>query len=488
MTGAHAQPSNLRSSVGWIAAACAVTMAVALTPATAPWVIGAAAVASAWYMWRGQLASWQYLASFALAGYSAIGYGFANWSVRVAGLPVPIPHIFCFVALAMAMHGHRDVVNAFFREPSARAWMLLSGISVIHILSNVTRYGAGAVRDASFVAEGCFLLLGFLWAHDQRTARMFPRVLAVIFLINLAYSLTFPWSGWMRSISPTSGVFKSVTILGTYNGRPFVLALGAFLFLIVGRNLRLWTPSTLYSLAVIQLAWALVFQSRATYIGIALGIIVLTIYGRKDLATRLVTALGVGAVSLFALIAIGDIRLGGRLREVTPEFFIQHVASLVMSPDTPGSGTIGWRLEILRSSWVRWTSSLSNMLLGIGFGPVLTDFHGIGGSEIRQPHNTHVTVLLRLGLLGFAVWMSLHLRILTRLVRDLGTARPHTYHRDLTLWALVFYIFSMFVTSVQPTLEWPQMSIPFWTIIGYAMAARFASLTDAGPSTQYETR
>jgi O-antigen ligase len=87
----------------------------------------------------------------------------------------------------------------------------------------------------------------------------------------------------------------------------------------------------------------------------------------------------------------------------------------------------------------------------------------------RQPHNTHLSVLLRLGLLGFLVWAVMLWRIFRVLlgsVREIPVADPR---HGLRLWFLVFFLLGVFETTVQPWLEFSYGAIPFFLLAGFGM-------------------
>ena len=109
------------------------------------------------------------------------------------------------------------------------------------------------------------------------------------------------------------------------------------------------------------------------------------------------------------------------------------------------------------------------MLFGEGFGRPLIDFYIKGGVAVRQPHNTHLTVLVRLGLLGFILWLVFHWIIIRRFWKALHRWQMGSFEHTLLLWFLVFYTLGMLVTTVQPWLEFSYGSIPFFILLGFAI-------------------
>ena len=105
-----------------------------------------------------------------LAGFLILNYGFANWSIYISKVSIPIGHLLSLAALLAAFIVAKDRKKAlaeFLKEPFVIVWIGLAALLVIHLLFDLPKYGGYTARDASFVAEGAFLFLGFLWARNN---------------------------------------------------------------------------------------------------------------------------------------------------------------------------------------------------------------------------------------------------------------------------------------------------------------------------------
>jgi hypothetical protein len=111
---------------------------------------------------------------------------------------------------------------------------------------------------------------------------------------------------------------------------------------------------------------------------------------------------------------------------------------------------------------------------GKGFGVNLADDDGFQSTldhSLRAPHNSHVTVLARMGVPGFVLWLVLQVAF------GIGLLRATWAHRrtgDLKLaavggWLLAYWIAMMLDTSFDPYLEGPQGGIWFWTVVGLGL-------------------
>ncbi len=413
----------------------------------------------------------EFLAFSALLGHMVLNYGFANWSVRIGDVPLPIGHLLAFSALGLALLRSHGSIGGIFREPAIICVVLLLALSLPHLLMDFRRYGAYALRDTSFVVEGLFLVLGIVLARHGGSRKRFTAVLGVIFLANFLHALTFPVSDLVRDYSPASGIFLSVPVLGNYRQTAFFLVAGACFFLLTGRNLPRWQARILGGLAILQIAWSFFFQLRSAYIGIfiTVGLVLLFRGWRRGRSFVLAVLCAVGL--LFSFLTTVGTTFSGRKGPMDVQFFGGHVQSLVLAEGAPAVGSARWRLELLPEVWERWTAHPSRIFFGEGFGEPLIDHYRTDRAvATRQPHNTHLSVLLRLGLLGFLVWAVLLWRIFRVLLGSVRAVPIADPRHGLRLWFLLFFLLGLFETTVQPWLEFSYGAIPFFLLAGFGMA------------------
>jgi hypothetical protein len=418
------------------------------------------------------LAFWQVLVLIGLGGYIILNYGFANLAVRVAGVPVIAGHLLMFAALLLAALGNPYRFIKALVEPAALCLVGLMLLTLAHLGSDVAQFGLYAVRDSSIFFEAAFLFLGVAWVRNERDISTLFRWLFALFVINLLYSLTLPWAKSLYSWSPSSGIFQDVAILGHYKESNLYLLGGALFCLWVAQYIVAWPQWSLYLLAVLQMLGLTIHQARSMYVGTAVVLILLLVLQQFRKLAQLSVALCVGLGALVLVGSTTTFELPGRLGPVSPRFLEQHAQSLLLAKGTPGLGTIYHRWEWHKAVWERAGSSTWNLLVGEGFGqPLVTDLRIQTGVIVRQPHNTHLTVLARLGLVGLALWTLFHLSIIARFLRAL-LLRPRLEPkmRALILWLFLFYVLAMIVTTVQPYLEFSYGAIPFYFIMGVALA------------------
>jgi len=418
------------------------------------------------YVRRAGLEVWQILTLSALAGYIVLNYGFENLTVHVGSFPLIIGYGLMYAALALGVFSRRHFIIAALKEPAVFCLTALVVLTSFHLVFDIPSYGIWALRDASLFLDGIFFLLGLLWASKKSSTIPLLKGLFVIFLLNLIYAFTYPWNERIQNWSPASGVFVRVPVVGQYHSTYVSLLAGAMFCLVVGSYVARWPRWSMVLLTVAQLFGLGIHEYRSTYVSIAVILILLTFLGEMRKSAILLTTLA-SALLVVLLITTLDIKIPGRFGDVNAGFFQEHIRSLSGASGTPGSNVqarVDWYREV--ADRIR-----SHVLLGEGFGkPLTSEISYQNGTIIRQPHNSHISVLARLGAVGLGIWLLFHFFILKRFVHIL---RKREY-RDanayqIALWFFLFYTILMIVASVQPGFEFPTGSVPFYFCTGFAL-------------------
>jgi hypothetical protein len=161
-------------------------------------------------------------------------------------------------------------------------------------------------------------------------------------------------------------------------------------------------------------------------------------------------------------------------RPATLEQVIENILSVFGSSSDQGlEGTKQFRL-----AWwgtiVDYTFFGDYFWAGKGFGVNLADDDGFQSTvdhSLRAPHNSHLTVLARMGVPGFVFWWVIQAAFAIGLLRSI---RSHRRAGDLKFaavggWLLAYWVAMMVDTSFDPFLEGPQGGIWFWTVVGLGL-------------------
>ena len=74
---------------------------------------------------------------------------------------------------------------------------------------------------------------------------------------------------------------------------------------------------------------------------------------------------------------------------------------------------VGQRDRLGLKIYERMIEDPFHLLLGLGYGLPLTDFHG-SGAAVRRPRNSYITVIARTGVIGAVCWVWMMLELLRR--------------------------------------------------------------------------
>jgi hypothetical protein len=418
-----------------------------------------------------------------LAGFLALNYGFANWVVLVFGLRIPLGHALALIALLLSLPGNWKKAILFLKEPAVLAFIGLTLLAMGHLIFDLKRYGGYAARDASFLAESVFLLLGFLWAQNEKDRELFLRGLLGVFLITFFYALTAVRADVIMAVSPVSGVFQRVSIFGNYCFIVFPLQVGALFFILVAPQMTRWSLRSLWVLAILQIGWMFYFQHRSSYVTlIVIVVLVLALEGIRK--TMHICALHAGGfvtlIAVASLLGIWGISLMGRNGDIGVGFYMKQIKTFNPKINMERVTTADWRLKIAREAVEHWLATPTTTVVGEGFGRPLTSLEVPGLSiadtfqklkiTVRQPHNIHLTILARLGLVGFAIWLYIQARFVFLFVRSLRKKKKDSFEYELALWLFLFFITGIILASFQPWIEWPFGAIPFFIVLGFALA------------------
>jgi O-antigen ligase len=425
-------------------------------------VLGVALV----YLRRSGLRAWQIMLLAALSGYLLLNYGFENVAFHVGGIPIIISYLLMFSALGLAWTSNPGMFKFVLEEPALLFLLLMFVLACFHLFVNVPTYGIWAIRDASICFDCFFIVLGLLWSRRKADLAPLMKWLMVILLFNTFYSLTFPWQEKIQAWSPTSGVFLQIPLFGHYRGNFLYLGLGTLFYLFLGRDVVKWPRWIVLSLAMVQLFGLAILQARQMYVALALIIVLLFLIGEVKKSLKLISILGAPIAAVLVLTLMG-VEIPGRIGPVRADFFLQHFRSISGAEDTPGAKVSG-RMEWYDEVFARISK---NPWLGEGFGqPLITFENDQAGNAVRQPHNSTVTVLARLGVAGLLPWVGLHFYILRRfLLAYRQRRRLDRRMAEFMLWLFMLYLVFMISAFVEPAFEFPSAAIPFYFFIGLAL-------------------
>lgn len=422
-----------------------------------------------------------------LIGYMFMGRGFAY---------VGIGHVYVGeMVLALALVAG-VVIVARRGLPRIRSWtiaflLLFMALGAVRTVPYLGTYGVDALRDGVLWGYGAFALVIYLAADRawlSAAIRLYGWVVPVFALwLPISWAIFRASQAGVDRLSPGSNhplvFFKA--------GDMAVHAVAAIAFIVLAppvlATIRAFAARLIAS---VPLAWSVIATgaaSRGAILAAATGV------GATIVATRrpsnwipvasavLVVLIWMNAPAIFPPAPQPSARPGAPSptaapagRDVSVAQLVGNLGSIFGSSSVAGlDGTKAFRLAWW-SKIVRYTVLGPYFWTGKGFGVNLADddgFQPTADHSLRAPHNSHMSVLARMGVPGFVLWVLLQAAFALALIRATLAFRRADDRTMAVLgaWLLITWAAMMVVTSFDPYLEGPQGGIWFWSVFGLGL-------------------
>ena len=412
-----------------------------------------------------------------LTGYAFLGRGFAY----LRAPPVFVGEVVLgFGLFALAVGGG---LGSALRSPVGWLLVLFALDGALRTGPYLREYGLTALRDAAIWGYGAFALMV---AGSVFRSRCFWSVIQ-------HYSR---WVGWFVLWAPLAFVFQmlardwlpvvwqgsfAVTLPSLRAGEVAVHLGGAGCFLALGLH-RFATPRMTVPTALKEWVWwsaclsgafLAATKARGALLAILAAFVLVLLFGPLHTWGKPVAASVVLAGVLFALNVV--VRTPTP-REISLDQFVVNLRSVMsVRAEQFSEESRAWRLE--------WWGKIIDYTLwgeyfwkGKGFGVNLADEDGFqvtADHSLRSPHNSHLTILARMGVPGFAMWVLLQGAFALSLVRAYFRARRarQDWWAHVNLWILAYWTAFIVNGMFDVFLEGPQGGIWFWCLFGFGIAA-----------------
>ena len=408
----------------------------------------------------------------AFLGCVLIGYALFSRSFAYVGVP---PLFIGEIALGVGLLtiARSGGLRAWFDQPVA--WVLLAyvALATVRMLPYLGTYGLDAPRDAMQVYYGFYAVTvgGLILARPERLAWLVQRynVLAVAaaFLLGAVYLV-----GKMGESSLPMIPWGNARIIEAKGGDMMVHLTGVTLFVLMGFRKR----SPLFLAFLVATVALVAISNRGGMVAFMAGCAAAWVLrpptaSVNRLAYVFLVFLVVGSV----VGEVVEVRVNGGTRELSVEQLATNVRSVFVGGESASlDNTKKWRLDwwekiidyTVRDGTYFWD--------GKGFGVNLAKSDGfLAVKDLRSPHNGHLTILARMGVPGFALWVTLQL-----LWAGLGLSawlrarRRHDARWQGLLAMLAGYWVAFLINgSFDVYFEGPMGGIWFWTVWGVGVAA-----------------
>ncbi len=420
------------------------------------------------------LVRYGWLLGYLLAGYLMFDKAFAY--IHLPGTPLYVGEM-VLVAGGVGVLAATGYLRVAIRDEPVLA--LLAAVflwGLVRFLPGLRAYGIDAVRDFALVYYSLFAF--FTAAALARSPGILERLIA-------QFGRFVPWLLiWLPldllleplAVNAPNVPGTSVRILTHKPGNAAiaaVLALGFLWLFPRGRSARSRAVWSIVALVVIALSAT---QNRGGLLGVAAGMAVgLAFFPdrlRLILRALLVAALGLGTATQLSLAGPAS---GSQGRAFSASQLLANVASIGGANEEGNlSGTVQGR-DVLWSRILHKQESDRLVIRGSGFGPNLHTQVGVydaGTDATRSPHNSHLDILARTGLVGLLLWIVLWLawywRMLAGCLR-LAQRGLHT-RRQVAVLCLMVTTAILVSSFFDPQLEGAQVAALLWTVCGAGLA------------------
>jgi hypothetical protein len=358
-----------------------------------------------------------------LAGYIMFNYSFMQLRFPPEPLPgIPLGDmglIFCLATInvRVVLTRMRGAINL---TPFLIWWCFGLGRAIV----DGFEYGIWAFRDAAQVIESLWLIVAFAVAQKaENVARLF-RWLNWLLVAYCVYAVGKPFQDTIASISPsipTASGGELIPVIGLYANLPLMLLWTTF-YLVITEHKNQLVRSAAIAVACLMIGFVvIVVQARTTYFQLAALMCIVGLFRRKSVG-RFGMVIPIMFIVL-GIITAFNIKVPGKLTDkVSFSFIIQQLETIGGMAQGGEEGLNASATGVpLRLGW--WTNILEQesadavaLITGLGYGKPLTNYAatniaGTGGVAVREPHNSFISVLGRLGIVGAISWTWLHIEL-----------------------------------------------------------------------------
>jgi hypothetical protein len=276
----------------------------------------------------------------------------------------------------------------------------------------------------------------------------------------------------------TTASGETISMFGIFNTVD-VMLLWAAMYLIITASGR--TASLKVILAGALFCYmVMMFQARTTYLQLVAMLIVMAYFRRKAVG-QLLSFIPL-LIIVVVLISTLGLKVTGRLSEVSLSFLADHIAAIFgisdgadKAAEAAASG-VDERLQWWTDLYQKLTADPITLLTGLGFGFPLIPFHGITGIQVREPHNSLMSVFSRSGLIGLSAWFWMHGELFSCSAKCFFASRRLSTWREWQNCILVLLTFLVLVlvgAIGEDNMEKPYFAIPYYLFWGVLVGLSF---------------
>lgn len=416
-----------------------------------------------------------------ILGLALVGYAYGNKGFAYIGIaPIYVDSLIFATAVLVLILRPRSV--QMIKDPSIALLSVFMIWGAARTISFIGTYGSEALRDSVVWAWGTVALavahlvgqglsLNAVASWYGTTMKWFVVWIACAFPFYIFLGDMLPRWPWGPEEGTPVIVFKGGDV-----GVQLAGIIAFFLVTVPAMPRR----NPLLSTWVTLPCWLVSFVVAASINrGGFLALLIATAFSAYCARLKRVAVLGLvfGLFVLFGAFSsandvLPEYRRGDRA--ISIEQLSTNIQSMFTDVDNfGGTGTKRWRLEWW-GSIISYTFDGEYFWTGKGFGVNLADDDGFqvtSDRSLRSPHNGHLTILARMGVPGFTVWILFLLTLLFRLWKRYKKWKrlAEDFHAGVCAWVLTFLGAALINATFDVYLEGPMGGIWFWSVVGLAI-------------------
>ncbi len=407
-----------------------------------------------------------------LLGYVFFDRAFA-W-IHVPGVPLFAGEVLLFLAILYLVSHQRETVSLLRNTPILQIAGLLFVWGLVRLAFDVPVWGIDALRDS---AQTNYILIGLavagVVASSDASARRNGKIRTAVPLLIVVWA---PIAITISRLYSDSAPFIPGSATSVLSFKPgdyelFAAAVVAY----VWANGDRYSPRSKHIITAFGLVGVLVGSTlnRGGMLGAIAILVIASLFFAQETRRRYFAVLFSIVAGLILTLAVSGIAVSLGSRELSLNQLIMNVASITGESEVGSlQGTVNWRIENWQAI-LEGTASGDEWLMGLGYGPNIADEYGFQAvprpsQPLRNAHNSHLTLVARLGLIGTAIWFVFLLQLAL-------SVNSHARRRAQPTegWIVAVLIGTCIAAIFDPVLEGPQIAIPFWVLVGALGGLRY---------------
>jgi hypothetical protein len=425
-----------------------------------------------------------------LIGYALFDRAFAY--IHVPGTPIFPGEIIMLLCLTAALVGTGIIGLGIKRIAITKLILVLAMWGAVCTVPYITRYGINAIRDAA------------LWYYALLAVPVAALVVSDPDIVHRWVAGARRFVPWLLLYCPFAvqlnkaadsgaGPFIPGSSISVWDHRVGNIAVTAtmalaFVWLVPGFSRRRRTVLVgLATLVILMVAT----QNRGGLVAAATGLLLIWLF-----TARRLRLLGVMVATITLLAVFGwasNVHIQGEQgRGISIKQLITNIESLNSGNDANAGGNLQSNVQFRQQLWSQVIALAENnhaLVTGLGFGRNIAADLGFAPNAagfLRSPHNSHLDILARMGIIGAALWITLWTAWYAVVLRARWRLKAMGRYFD----AAVIEVCIVGATSLlvnayfDPTLEGPQVAIWLWTIVGLTVG--LAALSRPNPPVLHD--